>query len=426
MTSNQHSQIGEAAIYQNDQNYPFTKMNPAEIEVQWQTSCARQNDMGKHIMCFQAEDYNIDQPLDSRVRCLIVNIQIIVNDPPFFCRDTPAADTVLPICVGRDINFRVTVCDPQHDDVATIEFTSDLTGLKNGDGLSPVGEQVWPYAGEANEDPRSNEVYRDFNLVPDQSITDRSICFLGKDNNDFDPRETGLRCLDMSIRYPPVFIPPTPMSGGDGEGEAEPIPVLNLCEEYTFTVTASDKNTEDDVSIFVLEDPGLPMGAVVSANACEQAPDVGEDEVASNCNPVSRTFTWTPHKGQEGRTYKVCFIARDNQSYCQEGGFYSEDVVCHEMHVHAPEPSWDLHTPADGSNYFAYVGKDFNLDFAVHDETYCTAVHNTDGLPHGAELSECEGGDTCNTCSRHFKWRPVVGRKLLITVQHFRVPRMGV
>lgn len=138
---------------------------------------------------------------------------------------------------------------------------------------------------------------------------------------------------------------------------------MNVCQEATFQVVADDHNKQDDVSIFVLEDPGLPNGAVVSSNVCPAPIPQNEGDtirlVKLPCNPVTRHFSWTPAKTQEGKTYRVCFIARDNQFFCQDGGYYSllmfdNNDMCVQIRVRAPGPTWvSPPTPTHNSNLVA-------------------------------------------------------------------------
>merc|ERR1719261_412377 len=93
-------------------------------------------------------------------------------------------------------------------------------------------------------------------------------------------------------------------------------------QEWVVVFRAQDPNPEDEVSIMLLQDPGLPQGAVLGDNKCEpesiRYPD-GVDR-PSACSIASRNVSWTPEHTSHGQTHVMCVVARDDKDYCSGVG----------------------------------------------------------------------------------------------------------
>jgi hypothetical protein len=371
----------------------------------------------------------------------------------------------IPICIGQEASFEVEVCDDNQDDVVRIEWENE-----NGDEAEPslMGQPLVvsePYykAGITNRVYQTVTIPADlFSSGISSTQTTQTICYTGHDGaptlgegdgesapivmSDFLSTDEA-RCVKLAIRFPPEWIDPTPGLETDivtGEGESEPEIIThyhtfacgNAGKAVEFEFKATDRNEEDEVYIFVSEDPGLPNGATVTPNVCPNPIPVGENEIsAPSCNTVSRKFSWTPVKTQADMTYEVCMVARDNKNGCQLGGYYSEEHCVH-IRVHAPEPQWTHHWQHDW-NINAYVGHTTHFDVQLRDFTniasgwageipneselvshYCVKSWVHDGeIPEGAELGECEYGEEletgrdCTICTKTFDWMPVRGQE---------------
>jgi hypothetical protein len=90
------------------------------------------------------------------------------------------------------------------------------------------------------------------------------------------------------------------------------------------------------VKIYILEDFGIPNGAVLSESFCPReaegypigytdvhTQDTTQDEHLDRCNPAYRYLKWSPQPGSEGQTYKVCATAKDDKDYCSPGGWWT-------------------------------------------------------------------------------------------------------
>jgi len=376
--------------------------NPVQQLVTWAPRC---NQRGRHIICYEATDNNVKQTLDSRMRCVHIEVKEIVNNAPKFCGVTAASEHPFALCWYQTLSFTVEVCDINEEDDLKIEFRS---GVPNG-------------ATVAAQDGAKSKVSRTFSWKPTVASLwkDHTVCFEGVDkppaSSTFASQTTGIRCVYLVARYAPRFVPPTPMGQTTGNYRFS----AKVCDEVSFAVTASDRNSDidEDVTIFVLADPGLPNGAVVGDNVCPPPNVVGTVSTKVRCNPVKRTFTWTPAKSQEGKVYKVCFSARDNKDNCQLGGYYSEasDNPCIEVYVVPPQPVWQASTPAQDSALNAYVGCTHKHTVSCADAqktvpAYSMQVGFTSSNPgpKGSTISVCpEGG----VCSKDFSWKPARGQE---------------
>jgi len=366
--------------------------NPVQQVITWSPGCFQK---GKHVLCYQASDTNSVQQLDSRVRCVIILVNELTNKAPKFCGDgTPENGEQIPVCVGKLVSFTVEACDDNIDDVVSIKFRS---GVPTGSVITPeIVPSAYP---NWSINKKKNRVKRTFNLDPQQSLEDGDICFEGVDQPPTGgvtstSLKTPLRCVRLTVRYPPRFIAPTPR--GD-EGETFRF-VAKVCHETTFDVKADDKNrdVDEEVTIFVMEDPGIPNGAVVEPDVCPEPAMLEGVLQPVRCNPVSRTFRWSPTDDQVGKTYKICFIARDNKENCQAGGYFSQTQTnpCVEISVQSPEPNWSGDTPEDGHVFIANVGCTHTHSAQCSDAPkeqagYDMRVSTVGAIPAGAHTESC-------------------------------------
>ena len=99
-----------------------------------------------------------------------------------------------------------------------------------------------------------------------------------------------------------------------------------------------------NLSLYAYEDPGVPNGAVLTTQSCLGYPqqywdrNTGPPNLKNPygtviCNPVMRTFTWEPRKGQEGMVHSMCFtvLVKELPNDCQS------DYRCIDIEVIAPE-----------------------------------------------------------------------------------------
>lgn len=407
---------------------PNRVKNPVQQVVTWTPGCFQK---GKHVLCYQATDDSEVQQLDSRVRCVIILVTELTNKRPYFCGPgTPNPNQQIPVCVGQIIRFTIDVCDDNKEDVVSIKF---LSGVPANAVVTPeIAPQAYPNYGTER---LKNHVKRTFNLDPQQSLEDGDICFEGVDQPPLGgvtttSLSTGQRCVRLTVRYPPRFVEPTPLP--DPSTGLNSRIIAKVCEEVTFKVTAEDKNKDidEDVIIFVMEDPGVPNGAVVEDNVCPPPAMVDGVPTPVRCNPVSRTFRWTPAKGQEGKVYRVCFIARDNKNNCQDGGYFSQprDNPCIDIEVFQPQPKWGgegTGMPQNGRNFDAFVGCTHvhtltceDAEQAENTPGYSIEIANTTPLPQGASMSPCrgdpnagEGANPSSVCKRNFSWKPARGQE---------------
>jgi len=394
--------------------------NPVQQEVIWTPACTQDN---KYIICYQATDTNPVQPLDSRVQCVIISVVKVVNVRPRFVEPTPnwnmpGVDAQRGLCVGKKVSFIVKVIDDNKDDIVMIQFEGVPAN-------AVIGAEEW------EKFPRKNVVARSFNWEPRQDQGSVTVCFQGMEIKREAELKTLQQCVFISVRYPPKFVEPTP--GVDSPTECAQMESY-VNERLTFIVKADDNNKEDGVSIFVREDPGLPHGALVNTNECPQQPtncgDATNCQVA--CNPVGRTFDWTPTIGQEGMTYSVRFRARDNRNFCEPGGYFSTNDACVEITVYAPMPEFVEPSPVYNKVHTGYTGcvTNFCLSAADLHGKYPTRMEmqsDANGLPRDAMLSQAVLQDEAGkmTVSRCFQWKPRRGQEGFIYTVCFMAHDVG-
>jgi len=253
-----------------------------------------------------------------------------------------------------------------------------------------------------------------------------------------DPMTVGTSVVDKAGCQKPAI---SFKQGEDGQGvDATKLVHAYVCQEVAFTVVASDANVNDDVSIFVSEDPGMPNGAKLSKNECPP-PVLGQGgtQIKVPCNAVSRVFKWTPAKTQVDKKYTVCFVPRDNSepAGCKgasatgqdngvtlRGGLYGAET-CVVMQVIKPVPVWNRPpTPVHDKNIVGHVGCASTTTFTIEcqETAYCVKVWSTktNPLPTYSTFSKCLGRSKeptdsgeipCAKCARTFSWRPRRGQE---------------
>jgi len=230
-----------------------------------------------------------------------------------------------------------------------------------------------------------------------------------------------------------------------------------------FTVRARDPNPEDRVNVLFMQDPGLPLDAQVSNEVCVDngtRSNVQADGIyktytqcagqgsapfcptlVSNCSEAYRSVHWTPQPGTEGRTFRVCAIAKDDKDYCAaehirrnpacvwdgptsaclldgvQGasatstalGYYGKEL-CVNLRVVAPTPVWDNGTvpTEEGVERHAHVGCEIRWMVSASDVSYeMQVVLDSDTpLPVGASVVEIESGARSHV---ELRWRPERG-----------------
>ena len=97
-----------------------------------------------------------------------------------------------------------------------------------------------------------------------------------------------------------------------------------------------------NLSLYAYEDPGVPNGAILTTQSCLGYPQQFWDRNTLPptvkpktviCNPVMRSFTWEPRKGQEGMVHSLCFtvLVNERPNECQA------DYRCIDIDVRAPQ-----------------------------------------------------------------------------------------
>lgn len=165
-----------------------------------------------------------------------------------------------------------------------------------------------------------------------------------------------------------------------------------------------------NLSLYAYEDPGVPNGAVLTTQACLgyvqdnwDYPNVAPPPFKSTgyfdgfplgttvCNPVRRSFSWEPVKGQEGLVHSMCFsvFVKERPSDCMS------DYRCIDIAVMAPDLQWDRSiTPADMKIFHSPVGCSLHQCFQAYDDTtlYPVDISPVEGtFAPGATLeTECQ------------------------------------
>jgi hypothetical protein len=210
----------------------------------------------------------------------------------------PPVSTLPPIVncpVGAVCSFLVPGSDADGDDLAFRFSTATESGIPSPLGpaaatISPAGSFSWDTTGAGT----AGAQYAAQVTIEDLDDTD---AVKSKVAVDFI-----IRLVD-NVGATPAFVAPTPACGSTVTGTVD--------APLTFTVTASDADTADTVTLTAA---GLPPGATMTPSL----PAAG--------NPVSSAFSWTP---AEAGTNVVTYAATDNtgnQALCsltltvEEGG----------------------------------------------------------------------------------------------------------
>jgi len=266
--------------------------------------------------------------------------------------------------------------------------------------------------------------------------SDKTVCFVVTDNQAViwgrGLNNSALQCHVVRFRGPPVFTQRTALgtSGRDSPfldidarkmGNGTVTLLAYVGREVNFTIRARDPNPEDVVTILIVEDPGIPIGATVGPNTCvnrgvvpdKMAYPIGGAEVASTCAEAFREFRWIPKEGEDGATYRVCFVARDAAGFCAgpydhvvsdygprstSGGYYSRPH-CVDIQVESADTTWHPETVATarGSNKVEHVG--CLVEYAIKaggSGKYNTLVSFAPSVPPppGMRLLTLSGGST--------------------------------
>ena len=264
---------------------------------------------------------------------------------------------------------------------------------------------------------------------------DKTICFVATDNQAViwgrGLNNSALQCHVVRFRGPPVFIHRTVLgkTGRDSPfldidfnqmGNGTATLVAHVGREVNFTIRARDPNAEDMVTILIVEDPGIPIGATVGPNTCvdrgnvpdKMAYPVGGGTVASPCSEAYREFRWTPKEGEDGVTYRACFVAKDSAGFCAgsyshvisdygprstTGGYYSRPH-CVDIRVESADTSWLPETVATeaGANRVEHVGCVVEYVVRAGGTNYNTLVTLSARMsaPPGMQLLTTAGGLT--------------------------------
>jgi hypothetical protein len=219
---------------------------------------------------------------------------------------------------------------------------------------------------------------------------------------------------------------------------------------------AADPNPSDQVSIFVMEDPGLPPNMKVGQSTCikKKGLCLAEDRISgrypdqdlqynfkqfteessSPCSRAQLRLDWDPTDTDVGISFKICVIARDNSPLCfgqgpsdaTSRGWFSRKE-CLQISVFPPKFAFTLSTTELHSftPQELYVGCRFVFKVAVKDVTdgtrYGASVVALSELPKGAVMVR---GAVCidtqkRDCTYELIWSPKRGTEGTVQEVHF-------
>jgi hypothetical protein len=170
------------------------------------------------------------------------------------------------------------------------------------------------------------------------------IARMGLPNTETDP--SGM--LGGEVVTGPVLIP----VNSTGQRDALTV-MVGATVELTIRASWATPYTNQNLTLFAYEEPGIPNGGALSAARC-----------GIRCNPTNRTFTWTPVKGQEGIVHTMCFMAvpiTASLAACVS------PYRCVDFTVKAPEISFDDVTPPNGVQMHSAVGCDLEVCLQARD-----------------------------------------------------------
>ena len=278
------------------------------------------------------------------------------------------------------------------DDIFSAPYNAQKVG--NYTGTSKIANAMivyeLDYAAGVKRDPVTRAV---------SFARDRQICTVAIDNtlshhyafgdlND-NPLYAGNfitrpKCHLIAFSGPPAFLTSasrfdgSPFAVFDGTVEERMLTInAFIGQEKSITFRAKDPNWDGRVTIFIMEDPGVPNGAVIGPSVCEPQLLIttwNATGIWSPCAVASRTIKWIPPPTiQYQRKPRICAIPRDSEPIPEcpnpkmtDAGWYGE-LHCTEIQVIAPQLRWtnnsDLGlTPKASRNVFVPCATNFVLE----------------------------------------------------------------
>jgi len=250
------------------------------------------------------------------------------------------------VCAGFSVSFEIRASDANDNELVTLDIY-DNTG--DGDNIfaEPYNaKKVGNFTG-TTEIAQANIIYeldyakgvkRDPVTRSVSFARDRRICTVAVDNTlayhyafgDLSNNElyhgnfiTRPKCHEVIFSGPPAFLTSpsrfdgSPFLAFDGTIE-ERMRTIDafIGVEKSITFRAKDPNWDGRVTILIMEDPGIPNGAVIGPSTCEPQFLIttwNASGLWSECGVASRTIKWTPHPAVfYKRNYRICAIARDS------------------------------------------------------------------------------------------------------------------
>jgi len=369
------------------------ELNPVQVIASWTPTCGQ---LGKYPICYQATDNNPVQSLDSRVRCVIVTVEEMTNDPPIYTDDVPKDNEELMVLLGQELQFVVSGTD---NDPGPGQGLGGMSVV--WDDL-PAGAIASPSLAENTGDLAS--VSSTFSWTP-MDVGATEICFEVKDNHPDLPKSAGKRCIFINVRTKPVFVDKDVIDSFVGK-------------ETTMTLEASDANLEDTVTIAFADGPiNLPSSR--------------SEPVLVVANPGTFTITFSPEAFEMGQTFEQCFTAIDTSKDHLQGPPPNEVVTqCVTIRVVSPDPRFVKPTPegADPSEATVFTAVGCSANFVVQaadpnnfpvmaqfiqpdpdSNDYSNRLMNDyTGLPEGASVVREDESRVS------FKWKPARGQESFI------------
>jgi len=191
---------------------------------------------------------------------------------------------------------------------------------------------------------------------------------------------------------------------------------VRVGEEVSLTFSLTTLDLGGKVKMQVVDDPGLPIGAILS------------DDSACGSHSVCRTLTWTPRKGQEGKVHDAHVVGQaystvdPAENPCDT--VYTKETV-YRIPVLTPQSEWLApvenlgqtdYNPAWPGN--AVVGTEFNITLQCK-SNYMPKV-DMDGSAARFELVETKDmGDGTRLRVYSFGYTPKRGDEGATKVWHF-------
>ena len=165
------------------------------------------------------------------------------------------------------------------------------------------------------------------------------------------------KCHEIAFSGPPAFLTSasrfdgSPMASFDGtvEDRMRTIDAF-IGVEKSITFRAKDPNFDGHVTILIMEDPGIPNGALIGPSTCEPqtlAVSWNASGIWSECAIASRNIKWTPAPDVDfTRKPRICAITRDSTPIPEcanpkmtDDGWYGEEH-CTEIRIIPPQMRW--------------------------------------------------------------------------------------